>query len=126
MNDDLKTELVSRLKLNVIDPYEQAVLESTLDSTQLENLNQNLNDVLEYAIELAYDSVVKRRFPFNEKKVLEEKYHSTVINIATFIYNKRGAEGQISHTEGDIRRTFESGGIPESMLSDIIPYVGVV
>ena len=40
--------------------------------------------------------------------------------------NKRGAEGQTSHSENGISRSYENADIPESMLKSIIPFCGVL
>jgi hypothetical protein len=47
------------------------------------------------------------------------------VEIAAYLLNKRGAEGQTSHSENGISRGYESGSIPESMLSDVLPFVGI-
>jgi hypothetical protein len=46
--------------------------------------------------------------------------------IAAYLLNKRGAEGQTSHTENGITRNYGGADVPESMLSSIIPRVGVM
>lgn len=40
--------------------------------------------------------------------------------------NKRGAEGQTSHTENGVTRQYESADVPSSMLKAITPYCGVI
>ena len=46
------------------------------------------------------------------------------IEIAVYLYNKQGAEGQTAHSENGISRTYESADVPESMLRGIAPFVG--
>ena len=48
------------------------------------------------------------------------------VEIAVYLYNKRGAEGQIVHNENGINRTYESADVPESLMRGITPYVGVI
>ncbi|SHH56181.1 phage head-tail connector protein [Sporanaerobacter acetigenes] len=43
---------------------------------------------------------------------------STQIDLAIIMYNKQGIEGQTSHSEGGISRSFEEG-IPESIMKKI-------
>lgn len=43
---------------------------------------------------------------------------STQIELAIIYYNKEGIEGQTSHSEGGIGRSFEEG-IPESIMKKI-------
>lgn len=48
-----------------------------------------------------------------------------MLEIAVYLYNKVGIEGQVAHRELDITRTYESAGIPASMLSDVTPFVKI-
>ena len=48
------------------------------------------------------------------------------VKYAADLMNKRGAEGQIGHSENGISRTDGDADVPESMLRGIVPYVGVV
>ncbi|OZV10787.1 hypothetical protein CIW83_18390 [Tissierella sp. P1] len=43
---------------------------------------------------------------------------STQIELAIVLYNKEGIEGQTSHSEGGVGRSFEEG-IPESIMKKI-------
>lgn len=58
--------------------------------------------------------------------VLEPQYLDLQYRCAIDLYNKTGAEGQISHSENGISRTWESSWISEELLSDVVPMVGVV
>jgi hypothetical protein len=46
------------------------------------------------------------------------------VRVAVYLYNKIGAEGQISHSENGISRGYEPGDIPESLLKEVTPLVG--
>ena len=52
---------------------------------------------------------------------LEEKYITLQIEIAVFLYNKLGAEGEKTHTENGVARTYENSHIPDSLLNQITP-----
>ena len=54
------------------------------------------------------------------------KYEKLQCEIAAYLLNKRGAEGQTAHSENGISRSYESADVPASMLQEIIPYVGVL
>ena len=72
-------------------------------------------------------AIVNRLYPMDDTDcTIPDKYESRLVEIATYLYNKRGAEGEISHNENGISRTYESASIPDSMLSDIIPYGRVI
>lgn len=49
---------------------------------------------------------------------LPQSLLSTQIELAIIYYNKEGIEGQTSHSEGGIGRSFEEG-IPESIMKKI-------
>lgn len=79
-------------------------------------------------VQLAKDAVLSRVFPFEPKAKWEdipEKYHGKTCEIAVFLINKRGAEGETSHSESGVSRSYESAGIPKSFFADIIPFAGV-
>lgn len=83
-------------------------------------------NILLHYYELAEEIVLDRLYPFNnERKVLPQKYCLKCIQIAEYLYNKRGAEGQTAHNENGISRSYESASVPESMLADIVPFAGL-
>lgn len=85
------------------------------------------NAILLAYLNIAGNEVINRAYPFdNTQRNVPERYESNQIQIAAYLLNKRGAEGEISHNENGISRTYESADIPESMLSKIIPFVGVI
>lgn len=49
---------------------------------------------------------------------LSESLLNTQIELAIIYYNKEGIEGQTSHSEGGVSRSFEEG-IPESIMKKI-------
>jgi len=57
---------------------------------------------------------------------MEDRWKIKQLEIAVYLYNKQGAEGETSHEENGVKREYESASIPESMLSDISPIVRVV
>ena len=84
--------------------------------------------VLTVYLSLAEEAVLNRLYPFGcrEDKNIPSKYDYKVCEIACYLFNKRGAEGQTAHGENGISRSYESAGIPDSMLKDIVPFVGVI
>ena len=84
--------------------------------------------VLTAYLNIAKDAILQRAYPC--KQDLSEiefpnRYDLLQVQIAQFLVNKQGAEGQVTHTENGIQRQYENGGIPQSMLKTIIPFVGV-
>lgn len=83
------------------------------------------NDDLSRVIcDMARQVVVRKCYPFGTGcELVPEKYEHKQLEIAVFIYNKRGAEGETSHSENGINRSYETASIPLSMTKDIIPFI---
>lgn len=80
---------------------------------------------------LAAAKIARRLYPFGMPDDfctanVPAEYAVNQIDIAVYLLNKRGAEGQISHSENGISRSYGDADVPESMLRGIVPYVGVV
>lgn len=61
-----------------------------------------------------------------ELEPMETRYNWLQIEIATYLYNKRGVEGQKAHSENGVSRMYESASVPASMLEQITPLARVV
>lgn len=78
-------------------------------------------------LKIAEKKILSRLYPFGSNgKIIPEKYEIMQCEIAVYLLNKRGAEGQKIHTENGISRSYESGDIPWSLLAQITPIVGVI
>lgn len=76
---------------------------------------------------LAAQKILDRAYPYDpEVAEVPQRYAGKQLEIAVYLYNKRGAEGQTSHDENGIRRTYESADVPESLMRGITPFVGVI
>ena len=76
-------------------------------------------------LSLAEEKILERLYPYDgEKNELPQRYNGKQLEIAVYLYNKQGAEGQTVHSENGISRTYESADVPESMLRGIAPFVG--
>ena len=83
------------------------------------------DDLLLTLLSLAEGKILERLYPYDHsKETLPTRYVGKQIEIAVYLYNKQGAEGQIVHSENSISRTYESADVPESMLRGIAPFVG--
>ena len=76
----------------------------------------------------AEKAVINLVYPFGDvsEKTMPEKYEYEQIEIAAYMLNKRGAEGQVTHTENGVQRQYENADVPPSMLKAITPYCGVI
>ena len=85
------------------------------------------DDVLVSYLAIAGRKIINRAYPYDDTVTeVPRRYGYLQCEIAEYLLNKRGAEGQTSHSENGISRTYESAGVPESMLSEVIPRVGVL
>ena len=105
--------------------------------SQLEILKRRLPEVTEDALltdmlESAKSVILSRRYPVSSYPVdelgvpvLESRFLDLQIRIAVELYSKLGAEGQTTHNENGINRSFENGGgVSDSLLREIVPKVG--
>lgn len=84
-------------------------------------------DILLTFLTLAGQKVIQRAYPYrNDVEDVPDRYATNQVEIACYLLNKRGAEGETHHSENGINRTYENADVPESMLSRIIPFAGVL
>lgn len=74
--------------------------------------------------------ILNRMWPYLTDEEYEEldvphKFVSKQIRIACYLINKRGAEGETQHIENGIHRNYKSSDVPENMLQDVLPMVGI-
>lgn len=76
---------------------------------------------------IAGKKILARAYPYDtEKTEVPAQYDTLQCEIASYLLNKRGAEGQTSHSENGISRSYENADIPSSMLKVVTPHVGVI
>ena len=81
------------------------------------------DDVLLTYLTIAGRKIINRAYPFREDvDIVPKRYGILQCEIACYLLNKRGAEGETSHSENGISRAYGSADVPESMLSDVIPF----
>ena len=73
----------------------------------------------------AEKAVINLAFPFGDgSEEMPIKYEYEQIEIAVYMLNRRGSEGETAHTEGGTARTFEVADIPVSLRCRITAYAG--
>ena len=83
------------------------------------------DDVLSTYLTLAGKKIIAKAYPFDSSvSDVPEQYDTLQVEIAAFMLNKRGAEGQVTHTENGIQRQYENGDVPSSMLKTVTPFCG--
>lgn len=87
---------------------------------------------LEDILESAKDVILSRCFVSPSRTSLEDKtvalaeHNEKVINAAVVIYNMRGIEGQISHSENGVSRSYADCAGMKPILEQIVPRCDVV
>lgn len=95
--------------------------------TVKDQVDDDVNDsVVLYALGVAKEAIVKKAFPFEPDAEVPDNCAMRQCEIAVYLVNKRGAEGEVSHSEPGSSRTYESASVPESMLKGIVPRCKVV
>ena len=86
------------------------------------------SDLLSYLLEQSEGIVLNRRYPFGapEGASLSALHEQIQLRIAVELFSKMGAEGQLSHSENGVSRSWEAGDVSPSLLKLIVPCVGSV
>lgn len=83
--------------------------------------------VLSTYLSIAGNKVLKRAYPFdNTVTVVPDRYAYNQVEIAAYLVNKRGAEGETAHSENGISRSYEDGDVPPTLLREIVPCVSLI
>lgn len=85
------------------------------------------DDVLLKYLDIAGRKIINRAYPYDDTVTeVPRRYSYLQCDIANYLLNKRGAEGQTAHSENGVNRSYESADVPESMLGEVTPHVGVL
>lgn len=89
--------------------------------------DSDTDEVLSTYLGLSGSKILAKAYPYDDTVTeVSAKYEYLQIEIAAYMLNKRGAEGQTSHTENGITRQYENADIPASMLKAVTPHCGVI
>ena len=95
--------------------------------TMLKSMTEETdNEVLSTYLTLAKGVVLSRAYPYSEEDTFPAKYDTVHVEIAAYMLNKRGAEGETAHSENGVSRSYEDGDIPPTLLRRILPMAGVI
>lgn len=91
------------------------------------------DDLLNVYLDEATHIIMSHRYPYGDwpvdsegDPILDTRYASLQVRIAEALYDKRGAEGEQSHSENGISRSYGTDGVPLSLLREIVPIASVV
>jgi hypothetical protein len=96
--------------------------------TMLESMTGETDStVLATYLTLAKGVVISKAYPYGTgTEEVPAPYHTTQVEIAAYMLNKRGAEGETAHSENGVSRSYEDGAIPATLLRRITPMAGVL
>lgn len=104
--------------------------------TNIERLKVRLPEAteaeLEDALESAKDVILSRCFVSVARTSAEDKHYALelhkekVLSAAVVIYNMRGVEGQVSHSENGVSRSYAECAGLKPILEGIVPRCNVV
>ena len=102
------------------DAEKLTILKSMLDSG-----DATTDDTANAYLAAAEKAVINIAYPFgNGTEIMPEKYDYEQIEIALYMLNKRGSEGEKLHIEAGTHRSFEVADIPISLRCRITSQVG--
>jgi hypothetical protein len=102
------------------DAEKLAVLKKMLDTGDTTS-----DEIANAYLAAAEKAVINIAFPFGDgTEEMPEKYDYEQIEIALYMLNKRGAEGENLHIEAGTHRSFETADIPVSLRSRITAHAG--
>ena len=83
------------------------------------------DEVLDTMVILAEAEVLNKMYPFgySDDVTVPARYEMLQVQLAAELYTKRGAEGQTSHNENGIGRSWPE---KSALLARIMPHVGSV
>ena len=85
--------------------------------------------VISVYLESAKSTILSKLYPY-EMDIENMKWYSTYdvlqCRIASYLLNKRGAEGEKAHSENGVSRTYSSTDIPQELLNEITPFARVL
>lgn len=85
------------------------------------------DEVLSTYLLLAGKKIIARAYPYDPAVTeVPVQYEYLQLEIAAYMLNKRGAEGQTAHSENGISRSYENADIPASMLKAVTPHCGII
>lgn len=86
------------------------------------------DDLMSFLLEQSEGIVLNKRYPFGppDNAIVPAQYEHVQLQIAVELFSKMGAEGQVSHQENSIYRTYEAADISPSLLKRITPMIGSV
>ena len=80
-------------------------------------------EVVAVYLDLAKEKILNKRYPFGTDNTdVDSAYENLQLELTISLYNQRGGEGQNSHSENGVSRTWRT---PSEILEEIPSMVGL-
>lgn len=100
---------------------------TALERLKLRLPDETNEDLLIDIIETSKAVILAKRFPYGtDRNEIDPQYNDLLFRIALDLYNKQGAEGEISHSENGVSRTYQSSWVSSDLLDEIVPYGSIL
>jgi len=77
-------------------------------------------------LNIAGQKIINKAYPFTSAVTeVPAKYQMVQCEIAAYLVNKRGAEGEMIHVENGIHRHYQNADVPDDLFRTIIPFCGI-
>ena len=88
---------------------------------------EQAEEVLSTYLEIAGQKILRKAYPYDDTQTeVPVKYHYTQLEVAAYLLNKRGAEGETARSENGISRSYEDGDVPPSLMREVVPCAAVI
>lgn len=75
----------------------------------------------------AGQAIVTRRYPFGDgTETVPDRYADLQLRIAIDLYDRMGAEGQLSHSENGVNRSWADASVSQDLLKEVVPMTGTI
>lgn len=81
-------------------------------------------DVLSVYLRQAKSFILNKRYPYgSQPNDVEPQYEQLQIELAITLFNERGVEGQKSHNENGVSRSWRT---KDEIMAEVVPYASVL
>ena len=97
--------------------------------TKMVGNEEDDEDILKVYLDIAGQKILNKMYPYKESYdglAVPDRFVMIQLNIAVYLLNKRGAEGEIQHIENGIHRNYGSSDVPDSLLKEVYPFAQAI
>lgn len=81
------------------------------------------DDKINAMLILAGAEIINKAYPFeHDVEEVPSRYHALQCEIASYLMSRGDALGETKHNENGVDIEWASASVPESMLSDVVPF----